>query len=212
MAPPASSLSDKDRALLTVYIAVRFNLVELASQTSQELLSLQDWALQPSIQAQVARYRQLETLQHETEAADAKSAGLATLLDLLTTTQDPIERRRAAQTLIRVGSPDPARAESQTSPETRPLAGNQPHPARLPAARPDSDADDSFEDELDDEFEEPDPGEADDERSAQLQTVSAAAAAPEPLPARLPIPPDEAVPTKGDDPARRNGRHATSGP
>jgi len=108
--PQATHLSPADQHLLTAYIAYRFNLIHLANETKQPLLHLQDWALQPHIREQVRRYRSLEKLQHDTENADARSHGIAALLDVLDTTKDPIERRRAAQTLIKVGSaPSPAK-------------------------------------------------------------------------------------------------------
>src|SRR5690349_19652833 len=114
----ATALSQADQDLLTAYIALRFNLISLANHTKQPILHLQDWALQPHIREPVRRYRSLEKLQRETETADARSAGIAALLDILDQTQDPIERRRAAQTLIKVGAA-PARSKAaQPEPPT----------------------------------------------------------------------------------------------
>jgi hypothetical protein len=113
MVAASSTLSQPDQDLLTAFIGLRFNLLALAEHTGHPLLTLQDWALEPHIQTQIARYRSLEKLQHEIETADARSAGIATLFDLLHTSQDPIERRRAAQTLIRVGTPQPTKYAAQ---------------------------------------------------------------------------------------------------
>jgi len=107
VAASSSPLSKSDQAFLTAYISLRFNLFALATHSKQPLLALQDWALRPEIQDHIARYRKLETLQHETEITDARSAGIAALREILDITKDPIERRRAAQTLIRVGSEKP---------------------------------------------------------------------------------------------------------
>src|SRR2546421_5205365 len=100
-------LSRDDELTLTAYICQQFNLIALTLHLKRPLLSLARWAAQPHIQAHVKLYQDLQLLHHQAETAAARSAGIAHLIDIVNTTKDPIERRRAAQTLIRVGSEKP---------------------------------------------------------------------------------------------------------
>jgi hypothetical protein len=145
------NLSPDDQALLTAYIVYRFNLIELANYTERPLLDLKDWVLQPHIQAQISQYLRLEALQHKTETADARSAGINELMSLLGTSEDPIERRRAAQALIRVGSPQPTRkptAEPQPAPPPPTDTRFGSDPGQDVDPDPDLDLDEDLEDRL----------------------------------------------------------------
>jgi hypothetical protein len=148
-------LTPDDQALLTAYIVYRFNVIELANYTQRPLLDLKDWALQPHIQAEISQYRGLEALQHKTETADARSAGINELMHLLGNSEDPIERRRAAQALIRVGTPQPTRrpkADPQPAPppDTRFDTDPSQAPSRGPNLDPDADLDPDLDLDLDD--------------------------------------------------------------
>lgn len=99
-----SPLSDSGRALLPLFLSLNLDLQALSERTSIPLLDLLDWADSPPIRQ---KREALATLRQERLAAaeaDGRIVAIATLKELAKTSEDPIERRRAAALLMRRGS------------------------------------------------------------------------------------------------------------
>ena len=105
-----STLTPDDGRLLHNLFAFNFNLFRLAEHEQRPLHELLAWSSLPHIVAAIERLTQLQESAH-------KAAALAHLRHIADTTDDAIERRRAATTLLRALAHPSAR--SSTPPQRR---------------------------------------------------------------------------------------------
>jgi hypothetical protein len=101
---PRSVSSYPSADLLLFFISVNLDIEALASRTDLPIVELLDWADSPPVRQKLetlARFRQERLAAAE---AEGRIAAIAALTDLARTSEDPIERRRAASVLMRRGS------------------------------------------------------------------------------------------------------------
>jgi hypothetical protein len=138
---PLATLTADDAALIEAYFNHGRNPFALAKATNTPLHAILAWAAQPHIRAYI-------DLIAKDLAEGLKSAALQALRELLDKTQDPVEKRRCAQSILRgLNPPRPRAAPSPSNrmpAETRGRSRPPPNPffpAPLPPDHPVHDAD-----------------------------------------------------------------------
>jgi len=122
-----SSLPAADAALLTLFLQLHLNLEALAERTALSILGLLAWADSPPIRATLDALARLRQESLDKSLTAARLQALATLAEIARSSEDPIERRRAATAILR------RRPPTQGATDVPPWARQCPAP---PAAAP----------------------------------------------------------------------------
>jgi len=128
-ATPPPALSPRQSRLLNLYIKCKFSLLPFAAAARLSATDLAHFAADPDIQAHIAHLKKLATDSLYLRAAHAREVAIAELETLAQSSEDPIEKRRAASQLLRatsaalIGSRQPRTDEPADEPEddTEPL-------------------------------------------------------------------------------------------
>ncbi len=115
-------LAPHDREQLTRLIELREDLQALAAHSSTPLLDLYAWVSRPDIQAYLAFHR---AHHHYLQQRDAREA-----LHAMVAADDPIERRRAACTLLKAPVTPRAARRDDPAPPAAPVPGTRPTSSR----------------------------------------------------------------------------------
>jgi hypothetical protein len=124
---PLPTLAEKDLASLEFYFAENENPRAVARKANRRFTDILAWSTRPDIAAWL-RAARIQRIQRQRDDA------LAELQHITNTSRDPIERRRAASTLLR--ATDPARwARARRPRAITQGAGAAPYAAPHPAAQ-----------------------------------------------------------------------------
>ncbi len=104
IASPLPPLSPPHARLLNSFFNLRGDLVSLAESEKLSAADLLAWSSDPAVQQHIAALYDLHQAALALAASRAKRTALDTLEGLAKTSEDPIERRRAAAAIIRPGS------------------------------------------------------------------------------------------------------------
>ena len=115
--------------LLPLYIHLNYNLRALADHTGLDHLTLLDWLTHPDTRAKLKRLREAAEQSLTLRALEARRSAIDALEDVLNTTDDPIEKRRAATALLRAlnNRPRAVPSDSDLHP-SKPQASKPPLP------------------------------------------------------------------------------------
>ncbi len=109
-------LSPRDLELLAAFILAGFDLHAFAASTSLQPLELLDFVESAPIRARLRSIKAFTDLADHLAASRPRRSALLALHDLLASTRDPIERRRAATAILRFSSPPSPRAPQPSRP------------------------------------------------------------------------------------------------
>lgn len=131
-------LDPADRSRLARFVERRFDLSALGRDLAAEgrpadLCDLLAWCASPAVQAWLAALEHLERLRHDALARDARAEALAVLRELLRSSDDPVERRRAASATLRhAAQPAPSSPRPPSPPKPPRRSGPIPSVALSP--------------------------------------------------------------------------------
>lgn len=122
--PDHLPLTDRESHLFAIYLSLRFDLFKLAESehlSPQELLA---FTLSPAVRFHLQTYRTFAEESFQARAVQLRASALELLHEVAQSSTDPIEKRRAASTLIRGLSLPRQTSPSTLAPRTR--APSQP--------------------------------------------------------------------------------------
>ena len=124
--PDHLPLTDRESHLFAIYLSLRFDLFKLAESehlSPQELLA---FTLSPAVRFHLQAYRTFAEESFQARAVRLRASALELLHEVAQSSTDPIEKRRAASTLIR-GLSLPRQAASPPSHAPRHRAKSPEH-------------------------------------------------------------------------------------